>query len=65
MEGEELIETDPLDANFTLKIPECTKKSLDRLPRALRQKVNRRILCVIDFSLHEAAYKKGRYLKEE
>ncbi len=60
---EELNDIDKLEVNFTLRIPEVTKRQLERLPATMKKKLNNRILLAMAHILHEADYDPRKYLK--
>ncbi len=65
MTVEELQDIDKLEVNFTLRIPEVTKRQLERLPAAMKKKLNNRILLTMARTLHDADYDPRKYLKSE
>ena len=59
------IETDKLTESFALRIPECTKRKLDKLSQKNKKSLNEALLITIARTLHEADFEPGKYLKEE
>lgn len=57
--------TDKLTEEYTLRIPECTKRRVDRMSKLQRKSMNEQILVIIARFLHEAAFEPGRYLLED
>ena len=56
---------DKLVEEYTLRIPECTKRRVDRLSKLQRKSMNEQILVVMAKFLHDAAFDPGRYLIED
>lgn len=58
------IETDKLEAEFTLRIPEVTKRKIKELDPTTKKSLNEEILLAIARVLHRAAFDPSKYLKE-
>ncbi len=54
-----------LSATFTMRIPEPTKDSLDKLNSSFKKKLNEELLLVMARILHEAAFDPSVYLRDE
>lgn len=55
---------DKLDAIYTLRIPEVTKRAIDKLLPEKKAKLNRKLLNTIAKILHEANFYPEIYLSE-
>ncbi len=53
---------DKLDETYSFRLPEITKRQLDRLPVALKKKLNLRLLYVAAEILHESKFDPRLYL---
>lgn len=64
-EGENLLsfETDKLTDEYTLKIPEITKKKIRTLSPSYRKILNQKIMEAMASVLHQASFKAEKYLK--
>jgi len=59
------IETDKLTESFAMRIPEITKRKLDKLSPKDKKSLNEALLITIARVLHEADFAPGKYLKEK
>ena len=57
-----LADIDKLDETHSFRLPEVTKKQLDKLPPSLKKKLNFKFLLVIAEILHEAKFNPRDYL---
>jgi hypothetical protein len=71
MAVEELNVIDKLEVNFTLRIPEVTKRQLERLPATMKKKLNNRILLTMAvystmrIMIRESILNQNRHLVEK
>jgi hypothetical protein len=59
------LQVDKLVEEYTLRIPEVTKRRLDRLTKPQRKQMNELLLVSMAKFLHEANFDPSRYLAEE
>lgn len=57
-----LSDIDKLDETYSFRLPEVTKKQLDKLSPPLKKQLNLKILLVIAETLHEAKFNPRDYL---
>lgn len=57
-----LADIDKLDDTHSFRLPEVTKKQMDKLPPSLKKKLNLKFLLVIAETLHEAKFNPRDYL---
>jgi hypothetical protein len=57
--------TDKLTEQFMIRIPEITKANLDKLPPALKKKLNQEILILMARSIHDSRFDPKLYLSSE
>ncbi len=57
-----LMDIDKLDETYSFRIPECTKKQIDKLPRDLKKELNLKLLLTAAEILHKADFEPRRYL---
>jgi len=65
MSREEMIsltDIDKLDDTYSFRLPEFTKKKLDKLPSSLKKKLNLELLYVAAEILHESEFDPRKYL---
>lgn len=56
-------QTDKCTENYTIRIPEVTKKHLEKLPSQLKAKLKKKILIAMAEVSHENSFDPGEYLK--
>jgi hypothetical protein len=57
-----MTEIDKLDDTFTFRMPEVTKKYVEKLPSDLKKKLNIKLLLSVAEILHEANFDPRKYL---
>ena len=57
-----LTDIDKLDETFTFRLPEATKKQIDKLPPELKKKLSIKLLLSVAEILHESDFDPRRYL---
>lgn len=57
-----LTDIDKLDDTFTFRLPEVTKKHIEKLPTDLKKKLNIKLLLSVAEILHEADFDPRKYL---
>lgn len=57
--------TDKLDHQYMIRIPEIMKANLDKLPPALKKKLNQEILILMARSIHDSRFDPKLYLCSE
>ena len=57
-----LTDIDKLDETFTFRLPEATKKHIEKLPTDLKKKLNIKLLLSVAEILHEADFDPRKYL---
>lgn len=57
-----LSDMDKLDENFTFRIPEVTKKHIDRLSPEFKKKLNLKLLIATAEIIHESKFDPRAYL---
>ncbi len=57
-----LTDIDKLDETFTFRLPEVTKKQVDKLPADLKKKLAIKLLLSVAEILHEADFEPRKYL---
>jgi len=57
-----LTDIDKLDETFTFRLPEVTKKQIDKLPADLKKKLSIKLLLSVAEILHEADFEPRKYL---
>lgn len=65
MTGEEMInlaDIDKLEDTYSFRLPEVTKKQLDKLPSSLKKKLNLKFLLATAEILHESKFDARIYL---
>lgn len=59
------LRTDKLTEEYTLRIPERTKRLLDGLTKSQRKAVNERIMITMAECLHQFSFDATRYLMDD
>ena len=59
------LDTDKRTEEFSLRIPEYTKRLLDKLTKHQKSKLNDQILITIARAIHESKFDPEQYLKED
>lgn len=62
---DEYLCTDKLTEQYMIRVPEITKAFLDKLPPALKKKLNQDILILMARSIHELKFDPRLYLSSE